>query len=276
MEYLSIDPIKCKRDFICCQECPQQILVINEPGTPPVMRAGGAERCIRCGHCVAVCPHGALSLNGFLSPQDCPEIKPDLLPEWESVFHLLSSRRSIRSYRPTPLSREMIEELLRLAQYAPSGHNRQPVQWLVIEGCDQVRKFSQYTIDWLQMLVERVPDMARLFHMDVLIRDWERGLDRIGRGAPHLVLAYAPDNAPGADTACILALNYLEIAAYANKIGACWAGYLNQAINGHLEMHKIVSLPQGHKVYGAMLLGYPHYRYRRIPPRKPPHITWQA
>ena len=41
-----------------------------------------------------------------------------------------------------------------------------------------------------------------------------------------------------------------------------------------IMMEGFKSLPEGQKVYGALMLGYPNYRYQRIPTRLPANITW--
>jgi hypothetical protein len=35
-----------------------------------------------------------------------------------------------------------------------------------------------------------------------------------------------------------------------------------------------MALPEGHQCFGAVMLGYPQYKYDRIPKRKAPQVTW--
>lgn len=51
-------------------------------------------------------------------------------PVLETIFN----RRSIRRYSPEPLSREMLELLVRAGMYAPSGKNKRSWQFIV---CDE-------------------------------------------------------------------------------------------------------------------------------------------
>ena len=48
------------------------------------------------------------------------------------------ARKSVRAFRPDPVTREVVEELLRLASRAPSGTNVQPWKVHVVSG--EVRK----------------------------------------------------------------------------------------------------------------------------------------
>jgi F420 biosynthesis protein FbiB-like protein len=44
----------------------------------------------------------------------------------------LQTRRSIRRYHPTPIPKELINQLLTAATWAPSAHNRQPWRFVVM------------------------------------------------------------------------------------------------------------------------------------------------
>ena len=46
----------------------------------------------------------------------------------------IRQRRSIRKYKPDPVPRAAIEEVLAAAILAPSGKNRQPWKFLVYQG----------------------------------------------------------------------------------------------------------------------------------------------
>lgn len=48
-------------------------------------------------------------------------------------FAIIRGRRSVRSFRPDPLSRAQIEQILEAGRWAPSPHGRQPWRFVVIE-----------------------------------------------------------------------------------------------------------------------------------------------
>lgn len=56
-----------------------------------------------------------------------------------AVDEAITSRRSIRAYLPTPVPRETIEEILRVASRAPSGTNTQPWKVHVLTGAAKQR-----------------------------------------------------------------------------------------------------------------------------------------
>jgi nitroreductase len=90
-----------------------------------------------------------------------------------------------------------------------------------------------------------------------------------------MIIAHSSMGSRTAPKASIIALSYLELAAISMGIGSCWAGYFNDAIESWTPMREAISLPEGHISFGAMMLGYPKYKYHRLPLRKEPKITWR-
>jgi len=60
------------------------------------------------------------------------------MPIGEAMF----SQRSIRRFRPDPISTEDLELILEAAVKAPSGGNRQPTRWLVLNDPRLIKKFG--------------------------------------------------------------------------------------------------------------------------------------
>lgn len=50
----------------------------------------------------------------------------------DTVATLLKNRRSVRKYQARPVSRELIEQVLEAARWAPSPHGRQPWRFVVL------------------------------------------------------------------------------------------------------------------------------------------------
>ncbi|MRW83236.1 nitroreductase [Pseudoduganella sp. FT26W] len=55
-------------------------------------------------------------------------------PEQQAVDAAITSRRSLRAFLPTPVAREDIEQILKVAGRAPSGTNTQPWKVYVLQG----------------------------------------------------------------------------------------------------------------------------------------------
>ncbi len=274
MSILTVDDAKCNRCGICVLECPSRIIEQADPKALPILVEDQVERCITCGHCVSVCPFAAIALK-TMKPEDCAPVNKELLPTAEQLEHFLKSRRSIRVYKDEPVAGEILAKLIDIARYAPSGHNAQPLHWLVIEDRREVRRLAALVIEWMNLLIRKSPKVIELFHFDLFVNAWERGEDRVLRGAPHVIVAHASKDAPMAQESCPIALTYLDLAAYSLGLGACWAGYLMAAATSSPAMITALRLPGGHRCFGAMMVGYPRHKFRRIPLRNEPSITWR-
>ncbi|UCF84699.1 MAG: nitroreductase family protein [Desulfobacteraceae bacterium] len=274
MSLFVVDPEKCKRDGVCVAECPAGIIELKNKDAVPTPTADADELCINCGHCVAVCPHGALS-HTSMTPDQCAPVRKEWLLDTNQVEHFLRSRRSIRTYKDKQVERELLTKLIDIARFAPSGHNLQPVRWRVIYDSDEVRRLAGHVIDWMRHMLKEQPTLARGLHMDRVVASWESGMERICRGAPHVIVAHAPKEERTAPAACTIALAYLELAVPSFGLGACWAGYFNAAATMWPPMLQALGLPEGHICFGAMMIGYPKYKYHRLPRRNEAQITWR-
>jgi len=273
MTALLIDAEKCNKCGMCTEECPANLIRIVEEGDIPSWVKGAEPWCINCGHCVAICPPGALELSSM--PVDkCIPIAKELQPTPEQIEQFLKSRRVVRAYKEEPVEHERLVKLLDIARYAPSGHNEQPVQWLVIEKREDVEELARITIDWLRELIEKDPDLARKLAAKALVRAWDSGSDRITRRAPHLIIAHAREDLV-VHGDCHIALTYLELAAHSMGIGTCWSGYVQLGAIYSPILLQALHLPEGHASYGAMVIGYPKYKFTRIPMRNDAQVTWR-
>ena len=271
MSLFSVDRAKCTRDGLCAMECPMGIISMN--GGVPEPTEGAGERCINCGHCVSVCPHGALSLKTMPTTQCQPLSQSWKVPP-EQIEQLLKGRRSVRLYTQQEVTRETLEQVLDFARYAPSAKNFQPLGWIVIQKPERVRELAGLVIDWMRAQAEQRSTMAKLMNFGGLITAWDNGYDAILRSAPHLIVSYAPQAARTAIVDASIALTYIELAATSFDIGTCWAGYFHMASTQSAELQAALGVPKKHQCTGTLMLGYPKLQHQRIPLRNEVKVAW--
>ena len=267
MSLVTIDHGLCRRDGACSAVCPIGLFENDAEGFPQFC-ADGDQRCIRCGHCVAVCGFEALQ-HADLPLHEAPLLDHSLQLEPAALDQLLQARRSIREFKSEPVPEALVREAIEAARWAPSAVNRQPVEWLVIQNTDEVKKLAGLVVDFLRTLDTLAPRYAAFIEM------WDQGKDPILRNAPHLVVVHAPDDWDWSTVDSTIALTQFELAAVARGIGTCWAGFLMRAAVGHPPLRKALGIPEGHSVTGALMFGLPRYRYHRIPPRQAARIEWR-
>lgn len=272
MRLFVVDQEKCTRDGICAAECPAKIIAIHGGGPEPVK--GMEQHCINCGHCVAVCPHGALSLK-TMPVEECLPLRQDWKLNPEQVEQFLKGRRSVRSYKVQAVDRDILKKMIDMARFAPSGVNLQPLSWLIVHNPDEVKRLAGVVIEWMRSQIDAQSPLALAFGMGGLVGAWDSGSDLILRSAPHLIVVHAPKDNRIAIAAGTIALSYLELAALPFGTGTCWAGYFQLASGMSSSLQDTLQLPEGHQCFGAMMVGYPKFEYHRIPFRNEAQITWR-
>jgi nitroreductase/NAD-dependent dihydropyrimidine dehydrogenase PreA subunit len=273
MKLLEIDESKCKKDGFCIRDCATAIIQFGGSGFPEIASSAAAN-CLECGHCVAICPHGALS-HSRIAIQSSPAIRDDLRIDEGQAEQFLRSRRSIRYFLDKPVEKEKIQKLIEVARYAPTGGNSQMVEWLVLSEKSRIKELAGLAVDWVRQIIKNPQVVAASPYLPLAVAAWDAGMDSILRDAPALVVAMASGEA--AMTGMIdlsLALSYLDLYAPAMGLGTCWAGLLQGALVNAPPVKKALGIPDSYPHHYPLMLGYPAVKFYRLPERKTPKITF--
>ncbi|MFC2030654.1 nitroreductase family protein [Chloroflexota bacterium] len=282
----------CVKCGLCAMACPRGILQQDEKGTCPKIVDTIVEHCLLCGQCVAICPQGGISHSHFPEGTVTP-IRSEYLPEYDQVLELIRSRRAKRSFKDRPVEREVIEKVLDAARFGPSGHNHQTTEFVVIQDKEIIHEIGALTARGLEKMVmpfrnkvsrtamgfvvgrreaeaiaEFAPELVGLASM------FDNGKDWILREAPVLVL-FCADRVNGfsSENANIQVQN-ATLAAETLGLGGFYTGFVVMASSRDDSIAQLVGLPETHKIYGALALGYPRLRFKKWPERDPAKVTW--
>lgn len=274
MTLFTIDIDKCKQDGLCALDCPTGVIHFEGKGHFPEMVTSGDAICIRCGHCVAICPHGALDHSDVPLDQ-CPPIDKALKLSEAQAEQFLRSRRSVRQFKEGQVDKETLQQLIELARNAPTGSNAQLVEWIVINDREKLRRLCEQVIEWMKGLLKADSESKNMPYLPMLIKGWEAGRDVILRDAPCLVVAMSPRQDNNGMVNLTLALSYLELAAPVFKLGTCWAGLLQGALAANPALKAEVGIPDDYPYHYPLMIGNAKVRYQRLPVRKAPKIIWK-
>lgn len=146
------------------------------------------------------------------------------------MLRALRERRSVRRYTAEPVAREQLLQLLEIAGWAPSAHNRQPWRFAVLQSQDVKQKLAAAMGDRL-----RVDRLADGDDPALVTQDTERSRARIVEAPAVIVVcmtvaemdAYADDRRTAAEgmmavQSTAMAVQNLLLAAHAGGLGACW------------------------------------------------------
>ena len=151
----------------------------------------------------------------------------------------LLTRRSVRFFDTNKkVSKQDIEEVLRAASYAPSAHNKQPWEFLVLEDLsimDKVKEFQPWTsfAKNASCVILVCANMDKSFHSKENEPYWSFS-----------------------DVDCALATQNILLACHAKGLGACYcaATPIPSIVDG---AKKLFNLPENIKPIAIVPIGYP-------------------
>jgi len=264
MSNIIVNEKKCIKCGICLKECPVYVLHMGENG--PEETPGSA--CNACGHCVAICPNAAMDNEKAPLAQQVDVRDITKLDEQQAEY-FLRSRRSIRTYQKKSVSRENLSKLVNIARLAPTAGNSQSISFAIVENKQLIEKASEITIQILE-------NSAFRQQLEKTIRSYrDDGVDSIFHDAPNLIIATADKNFPHGRNNAISCLTYLELYAPTLGLGSCWAGMFEHCASvENSPLLKLFNISKEKMVVGAVMVGYPKYRYRRLVDRNPLDVTF--
>lgn len=256
---ISVDREKCLHCRECINDCPVQILTLDSDGTPALTNE--LEKfCIKCQHCLAICPSGALSFNG-ISPETCAV--PGELPSPDAMLGLIKMRRSVRRYKDENIPQEVMEKLKSSLNWSATGCNDHRLFFYVAESKDDMEFFRAETTRMLKLLVSS--GIMRLFYPNIqrFLDKINSGVDVIYRGAPHMIIAATPKNAPCKNADPWIALSNFDLLLQSYGLGSCWCGFAERALKWNRKLRKHIQLPKGYQIGAVLLFGTPDVKYFR-------------
>lgn len=282
---LTIDQDKC----IHCHLCEKACFLTRFCGFDSL--EGAAEQyCIDCGHCVAVCPRQAIT---HAKVKNTEPIGP--IPDKAELLNLLMKNRSVRHFKPGPVSRETWDTLRRAAEYSQSGLNEQSISLTAVENPETlsgIRKALLRMYDKLERLAN-FPVTRFLARLSLAPQDYaavlsesatqplrrqaaQRGEDPVLYGAPALLLLTGPASQTAREDATVLSQNIM-LALTALGLGSCYMGGLVLGCRAfkYKPLLRALHLPEGHAVHQALVLGAPTVQLRRMPERKRREIKFR-
>jgi nitroreductase/Pyruvate/2-oxoacid:ferredoxin oxidoreductase delta subunit len=268
----TIDKDKCVKDGFCAAVCPTKILGFTK-GVYPYESNDGLGFCLNCGQCVAVCQHDAF-IHGTMPNSDFTGIRKNISISQEQAEQFFKSRRSIRTFRKESINKDILESILDITRYAPSGHNLQNVHWLAISDRVKIKLIAQETVNWMRSAIQAQEQSPQTKTFEAVVNAWDKGIDFICRDAPHVFCVYGEKDNILSLYSSIIALSHLELIAHSFGLGTCWAGFASNALKQCKPAKELIGLPDNCDIYGIMLLGMPRFLYNKIPPRQAAKVTW--
>ena len=235
--------------------------------------------CIACGHCVAVCPTGSITVAGRgMTPDDAFELPPaSHRATADQLDALLAARRSIRRFAKREVDRATIDRILAMTSTAPMGIPPSDVGVVVFHGADRVQAFAADACDafrrmaWFfspPMLAVMRPFIGKENYLamrdfvkpllKMLVDERSKGVDYFTYDAPAALLFHHGPMADPAD--CHIAATYAMLAAESLGLGSCMLG-TTAGLNHAKPFKTKYGIPPKNKIGLGLVLGYPAEKF---------------
>jgi len=282
MAEIKIITEKCKKCGTCVQICPLAIFELKDrTSNTEVLRA---DLCISCGQCVSLCLQAAIDHSDF-PPEKINPIIQEIIPTHEQVLELLRGRRSVRAFRDKSVEKEIIEKVIEGAYLAPSAENYQSTEFKVVQNTEILNKIAEITTDFVKVLIsnlktkqskEPLPEKEKhsLKSMEWLIQKQQEGRDMFLFNAPAVLFFHSVTDVSFPEVSVNLMLQNAAIISHSLGMGGFYTGYVVACCQNDHRINDLLVIPQENKIFGAITIGYPKYKYKNRITRKTPLVEW--
>lgn len=275
-----IDFNKCTFCKLCLKQCSNHVFNVDEKEKKiTIIEDIG---CINCGHCIAICPTGALSVDGKL-----PELIKKF-PKSEDFLNILRSRRSMRKYENRDISDDVLSKLADFISFAPTGSNSEAIRVIFLKD-EKKRKditkilmklyvflkniSSFFIIKWIFYLLygkKKAKSLKKA--LDKMVKNYKSGRDPLFFNAPVIAFIYTfkKESSTPKDDSCyalynaVLGAESLDLSSCINQL-AVISFYTKKR-----KVRKLLDLPRKSYIYACATFGYPGFSYKRVVFRKDP------
>ncbi len=260
---LKIDEELCTACNQCVQVCIRDNIAVEDFA----LETGG--NCFECGHCMAICKVGAITLKSYEGHEDrIVDYDPrEILVEYEDLLQFLKQRRSIRWFKNKKIDRETFDKLFEGAYYSPSAQNEQDVEFVVLD--EKLDEFMELVYDIIKV---KEDEFFRIKEFGDYLRDksskefhpllWE---------GKQLILTFSSDK-----TSAVIANTRVELLAYSLGLGGFYSLFILKAdeIDHDRLMEFFPDIYPNKHMYSSFIIGYPKKRFRRTIPHKEINVSY--
>ncbi len=150
-----------------------------------------------------------------------------------SVYELIVKRRTIRRFKPDPISNELLNKLANAGRLAPSGANLQPLEFIVVTEAEVVNKVFP-ALKWAGYIAPAGNPPKGKRPMAYVI-----------------VLINTEIRSQGGEVDAAAAIENMILTALEEGVGSCWMGAIDRD-----QLRMIFNIPQKYQIDSVLALGY--------------------
>lgn len=260
---LKIDEELCTACKLCQKVCIRDNIVVEEFATEV------GSNCFECGHCMAICKAGAITLKSYDGCEDrIQEYNSREIPvEYDDLLQFLKQRRSIRWFKNKKIDKATFDKLFEGAYYSPSAQNEQDVEFVVLD--EKLDEFMNLVYDIIKVDEDK---FFRIKEFGDYLRDTStKEFHPLLWSGKQLILTFSTDK-----TSAVIANTRLELLAYSLGLGGFYSLFVLKAdeIDHEKLMEFFPDIDKKKHMYSSFIIGYPKVRFRRTIPHRDVEVNY--
>ncbi len=287
---ININPETCTGCGLCAKVCSKKILKMDHRKVE--VEDYPDWSCCQCGLCMSICPTQSILVEGLNYNEF--ETLPENDVDFTNLEKMLSSRRSIRSFRDRKVERDTLNKMISASAMPPIGAPPLNVQVLVL---DEKKHLDELYLDtvrcWKKMMksmknpiyriISRRVAGANQYHAlthhalpsaRICCESSDKGKDAFTFKAPAIIFFHGSKLSVCIMENCWLAASYATIAAHSLGLGSIFSGMIPPIINMNIDVKRKLGIPDENNIYSCLMLGYPAVEFKRKIPRKHKEVRY--
>lgn len=262
MNKVIINPEACTGCRLCERDCTSHVIKMID-GKAVVT----SDDCIKCGHCVAVCPVNAVSMSKhdkseIIDLKGHKEVKP------EELMTMIRSLRTVRHFKDEQVSDEDIIKIIEAGRYTATAGNRQHVRYIVVK--DDIDAIELPILKRMLFLQKVLTVVAKVVKLPYDISSIPIKKNFLFKEAPVVILAVS-DSVLDAS----LASRSMELMVKALGHGSLYVGFFTAIANSHRRVKAYLGIKKREKIVTCLAIGVPDIKFHRTVPRNEANVTWK-
>jgi nitroreductase len=182
------------------------------------------------------------------------------------VIEAINNRMSIRSYKPKPIPKDIINTIIKAGNQAPSRGRLeekegkkiftfQPWRFVVVQDTEFKQKLVQTTLPFWKKMTESIKETHPEMYEQVMTQyeAMPEPKDMVYYSAPVILFVIGPASFA---VTCALACENIMIAATSLGLGSCYVGF-GAMVKSNPDVVQALELKDDERIYGPIVLGYP-------------------
>ncbi len=272
---MNVNSEKCVGCGLCVKDCfPSDIEIVE--GKAKINNV----TCFKCGHCIAVCPKGAVSTDDYNMEDVKDYNEAEFKIEADTLLNFIKFRRTTRQFKDKEVEAEKIAKIIEAGRFTETGSNSQNVSYIVVK--DNIEQLKEIVLESLNIrgqeilknLNPKTVPYKRYAQMWIKMyneyKENPKMNDKLFFNAPALILVVSDSQVNAS-----LASSNMELMTNAQGLGTFFSGFFTMAAQGNEKIRELLDLKGNKEIITCMIVGYPNVKYARTVPRKAAKISWK-